>query len=49
MLCIIPLFPTLRIWKSRDEFGGSHGITDGIMDCCFTLWFVIILFVLISK
>lgn len=44
LICVLPVFPTLSVWRCRDDFGGESGLTDGIMDACFAIWFLIILF-----
>ena len=44
IICITPVIPTLRIWSMREMFGGDSGVNDGVMDCCFSAWIIIILF-----
>ena len=44
LLSILPILPTLAVWHGRDDFGGESGLTDGIMDACFAIWFLVILF-----
>lgn len=35
---LVLFMPTLTIWKHRDEFGGSDGITDNIIEICLGIW-----------
>lgn len=44
ILSVLPLYPTLSVWKCRDDFGGESGVTDGIMDACFAIWAIIIFY-----
>ena len=43
LLMVSPLYPTMKVWECRYEFGGSEGITDGIIDACIGIWFVLII------
>ena len=43
LLMVSPLFPTMEIWRCRDDFGGPDGTTDGVIDTCIGVWFVLIL------
>ena len=43
ILSVSPIIPSLIIWRGRDDFGGESGLTDGIMDACFSIWTIVIL------
>lgn len=46
-LIISPIYPTMKVWSCRDEFGGPEGITDGVIDSCIGIWFALILSVIV--
>ena len=46
---VSPLIPTLCVWHDRDHFNTDLGITDGIMDGCFTIWFIAIVYFWLVK
>lgn len=43
LLMVSPLIPTMRIWSWRDDFGKPDGGTDGIIDICIGIWFIMII------
>ena len=44
ILSLSPIIPTLIIWRDRDHFGDESGITNGIMDACFSIWIIIAIY-----
>lgn len=45
LLSFSPIIPTMIVWQDRNHFGGESGITNGIMDACFTIWVIIVFYV----
>ena len=43
LIGLLQVVPTAAVWSYREGFGGDLGITDGIMDACFAIWFAIII------